>query len=821
MQISYRWLSDYIRTDLSPESVSAILTSIGLEVEALEEYYPIPGGLEGFVIGEVLTCEKHPDADKLSVTTVNTGEKEALNIVCGAPNVAAGQKVVVATVGTTVYMNNDSFKIKRAKIRGIESVGMICAEDEIGLGQSHDGIMVLDPAAVPGTPAKEYFGIEKDYIFEIGLTPNRIDAASHIGVARDLAAYLDVNDENFSKKSDYSIPSVSGFAVDNNDRPIEIVVENTEACPRYAGLTISNVEVKPSPDWLQARLRSIGLNPVNNVVDVTNYVLHEMAQPLHAFDADKITGSKVVVKTMPEGTAFVTLDGTERKLAGDDLMICNAQDGMCIGGVFGGQESGITGQTTTVFLESAYFNPKYIRRTAKRHGLNTDASFRFERGIDPNITVYALKRAAMLIREVAGGKISSEITDIYPKPFLPARIELNFRKINNLVGQEIPPETIKKILEALEIEIESQTAYGMLVKVLPYRVDVRLQADVVEDILRIYGYNNIDFNDELRSTLSCSEKPDREKMVNTVSDFLSSCGFNEIMSNSLTGLSYYENPGSFGPEQTVHILNPLSRDLGALRQTLLYGGLEAIIRNINRRNPDLQLYEFGNCYRKVPENGAQAVKGYSERPHLALFLTGQKNEPNWITPASENSFYTLKAFAENILKRLGIKPDTLVKAEISNDIFIEGLSYSRGDRLVVEAGSVHPAVLKRFDIKPVVFYADFYWDTVTGMAGKTDISFEDLPKFPEVRRDLSLLVDKQVRFAAISETAYRTERKLLKNVGLFDVYEGEKIGADKKSYAVSFILRDTEQTLTDRQIDKTMQRIAGALEKELGAQIRQ
>lgn len=821
MQISYRWLQDYIRTGLSPEAVSAILTSIGLEVEGLKEYCPVAGGLEGFVIGEVLTCEKHPDADKLSVTTVDVGHGETLGIVCGAPNVAAGQKVVVATVGATVHMKDDSFKIKKSKIRGVESSGMICAEDETGLGTSHEGIMVLDASAVPGTPAKDYFSIETDYIFEIGLTPNRIDAASHIGVARDLAAYLDVNQDGFSKNEGYSIPPVDGFSVDNHDRPIDIVVENTQACPRYAGLTISGVTVAPSPDWLQNRLRSIGLSPINNVVDITNYVLHETAQPLHAFDADRIKGGRVIVKTLPEDTSFTTLDGVERKLAADDLMICNAENGMCIGGVFGGLESGITEQTTTVFLESAYFNPKYIRRTARRHGLNTDASFRFERGIDPDKVVYSLKRAAMLIKEIAGGTISSEITDIYPDPITPFRIELVFRRINKLIGQEIPPKVIKKILEALEIDIESHTAYGMVIKVPPYRVDVQQQADVVEEILRIYGYNNIDFSDELHSTLSFSQKPDKERITNIISDFLSSCGFNEIMSNSLTKTSYYDQSGTFKAEETIHILNPLSQDLGSLRQTLLFGGLEAVIRNINHKNHDLRLYEFGNCYQKVPEDKSQPLPGYSERQHLALFMTGNKSEGNWNNPAEAITFYSLKAYVENILKRLGIPVDAFVKNEVSDDIFMEGLSYFDRDKLMVETGMVRPGILKQFDIKIPVFYADFRWDRIMEMLGKAKIVYEDLPRYPEVRRDLSLLVDQQVRFAAISETAVRTEKKLLKHINLFDVYEGDKIEAGKKSYAVSFILQDPDQTLTDKQIDKTMKRIAGSLEKELGAQVRQ
>jgi phenylalanyl-tRNA synthetase beta chain len=821
MQISYRWLRDYIQTSLSPEKISEILTSTGLEVESLEEYCPVKGGLEGFVIGEVLTCRKHPDADKLSVTTVNTGAGEPLGIVCGAPNVAAGQKVAVATIGATVYMGTDSFVIKKARIRGVESCGMICAEDELGLGKSHDGIMVLDASAVPGTPAKDYFKIETDHIFTIGLTPNRIDAASHIGVARDLAAYLAANTSDFVKERDYSTPSVEAFAVDNHNLPIEVIVENAEACPRYAGLTISGVSVAPSPGWLQNRLRAIGLTPVNNVVDATNYVLHEMAQPLHAFDAGKITGGRVVVKTLPAGTSLVTLDGVERKLDAQDLVICNAAKGICIAGVFGGQESGISDSTTSIFLESAYFNPAYIRRTSKRHGLNTDASFRFERGIDPNNTVYALKRAAMLIREVAGGQISSGITDVYPNPVNPFRMELNFRHVCKFVGQEMEPKTIRKILEALEIEIESQTAYAMVIKVPPYRVDVQREADVVEEILRIYGYNNVDFSDEMHSTLTYSQKPDREKVVNVISDFLSCGGFNEIMSNSLTKTSYYGQSESFPAVRCVNILNPLSQDLGCMRQTLLFGGLEAVLYNINRKNSDLKLYEFGNCYFTEPEHGGQALKGYTEQQHLALFITGSKAGGNWNTPEQPSSFFSLKTYSENIFKRLGIRIETLKTAGIRNDIFAEGLSYTDGQNLLAEAGTVNPKLLKQFDIKAPVYYADFRWDAVLRMLAKSEIRYRDLPRFPEVRRDLSLMVDKKVRFAEICSVANRTERKLRKSINLFDVYEGDKVESGKKSYAVSFVLQDMEQTLTDRQIDKTMQRIAEALAKETGAQVRQ
>jgi phenylalanyl-tRNA synthetase beta chain len=626
----------------------------------------------------------------------------------------------------------------------------------------------------------------------------------------------------FSKKSHFHLPSVDNFAVDNHQRPIAVEVENTEACPRYAGVTISGVRIAPSPDWLQNRLRAIGLTPINNVVDVTNFILHEMAQPLHAFDADKITGNKVVVKTLPAGTSFVSLDGVERKLADSDLMICNTQEGMCIGGVFGGLESGISEQTTNIFLESAYFNPVYIRRTAKRHGLNTDASFRFERGIDPLNTVYALKRAAMLIKEVAGGAISSEIVDVHPTPAQPFTVQLNYQRINGLVGKEIDADTIQKILEALEIQVDKRTPEGLEVKIPPYRVDVQREADVVEDILRIYGYNNVEFSDELRATLSYTQKPEREKVVNAISDFLSSCGFHEILSNSLSKTAYYEESEVFKAENTVKILNPLSQDLGCMRQSLLYGGLEAVIYNINHRNPDLKLFEFGNCYVKEERTG-QALQGFTERQHLALFITGSKNTANWNTSGQPADFYTLKGYAINILNRLGIAIRSLtVKEADSNELFSEALVYAADKTTtVLEIATIHPKLLKRFDIKTPVYYADFRWDVVTQLLNRVKISYKEIPRFPEVIRDLSLLVDKQVKFAEIARAANIAEPKLLKDVSLFDVYESDKIANGKKSYAVRFTLQDIQQTLTDQQIDKAMQHIAGTLEKETGALVRQ
>ncbi|MDR1673563.1 MAG: phenylalanine--tRNA ligase subunit beta [Bacteroidales bacterium] len=821
MQISYRWLKEYIQTDLSPEEMSAVLTSIGLEVDSLEAWCPVKGGLEGFVVGEVLTCEKHPNADRLKVTTVNVGKDTPLGIVCGAPNVAARQKVVIASIGTTVYATDGSFEIKKSKIRGIESEGMICAEDEMGLGVSHEGIMVLDASAVPGTPAKDYFRIATDYIFEIGLTPNRIDAASHIGVARDLAAYLEVNTRGFSKKDSYRLPSVDAFAVDNCDLNIGITVENADACPRYAGIVITGVTVAPSPVWLQERLRSIGLSPINNVVDVTNFVLHETGQPLHAFDAGKITGGRVIVKTLPEGTSFVTLDGTERKLAADDLMICNADGGMCIGGVFGGLESGIDDKTVNVFLESACFNPKYIRHTAKRHGLNTDASFRFERGIDPHNTVYALKRAALLIKETAGGKISSDVVDVCLKPVTPFTVSLDFERIRRLTGCEIAPDVIRKILEALEIKVERCTDRGMDVTVPPYRVDVQREADIAEEILRIYGYNNVPFGNEIHSTLTYAPKPDCERIVNVVSDFLSSCGFNEIMSNSLTKTAYYQHAHVFPEERSVKILNPLSQDLGCMRQTLLYGGLEAILYNTNRRNPNLKLFEFGNCYR-LEERQGQPLAGYTEQRHLALFLTGNKNTATWNTPTQPTDFYTMKAYAENVFKRLGVPVRALTITETESDeLHSEGLRYADRNATVLEIAVISPRLLKQFDINEAVWYADFHWDVVLRLLNRVKITYKELSRFPEVHRDLSLLVDKNIRFAEICRIAEHADQKLLKKINLFDVYEGGNLASGKKSYAVSFTLQDMQQTLTDLQIDKTMQHIAAALEKEAGAQVRQ
>jgi len=815
MKISYNWLKQYIDIDLDPLKLSDILTNIGLEVEGMETFESVRGGLKGVVIGEVLTCEKHPGADKLSLTSVEIGHDRPLHIVCGAPNVAVGQKVPVAMVGTTLYPGEEGFTIKKTKIRGEVSEGMICAEDELGLGTGHQGIMVLDPDAVVGSPAGEYFNIEQDTIFEIGLTPNRIDSASHFGVARDLAAYMKQNGGASLTK-----PAVDPFNIDNNNYPVDIEIEDPEGCKRYTGITISGVDVKDSPGWLKKRLKSIGLTPVNNVVDVTNYVLHEIGQPLHAFDADRITGKKVIVKTLPAGTRFVTLDEKERQLQEKDLMICNTEAPMCIAGVFGGISSGVTGQTRNVFLESACFDPVYIRKTARHHLLNTDASFRFERGSDPNITVWALKRATRLIKEIAGGKISSEIIDVYPEPVNDFCIEISFDRVERLIGKRIAPDIIQSILESLDIQISERNQSGMLLQVPPYRVDVRREADVVEEILRIYGFNNIDISELVHSTLSYTRKPDKEKIINQVSDSLSSNGFHEIKANSLTKEAYYEKNGKDDPE-AVKIFNPLSQDLSRMRKTLLFGGLETIAYNINRKNPDLKLYEFGNCYQvNFSVRSDNPLDKYSESLHLGLFLSGKSGRGNWLEKPPASSFYFLKAYTELILKRLGLFHVNLVIKPCGNSNFTEGLTYSEGKMQIVEFGTVSGTLLKKFDIDQPVFAAEFNWDNVEKLCAGVGIIYRPLPKYPVVNRDLSMILDRSITFEQLNKLAFKSENRLLRHVNLFDVYEGDKIEKGKKSYALSFTLLDEEKTLTDKQIDNVMDRIASAFEKELGAVIR-
>jgi phenylalanyl-tRNA synthetase beta chain len=819
MNISYNWLKQYINIDVTPTDLSKALTSIGLEVGGVEEVQTVKGGLEGLVIGEVLTCTNHENSDHLHVTTVNVGESEPLQIVCGAPNVAAGQKVIVATVGTKLYSGDESFTIKCSKIRGVESFGMICAEDEIGIGISHDGIIVLPAEAKVGTLAKDYYGIKSDYVLEVDITPNRVDAASHYGVARDLAAFFALKDPSVK----LSKPSVDDFAVQNTNLAIPVTVENSEACPRYSGVTISGVTVKESPSWLKNALLTIGLRPINNIVDITNYVLHELGQPLHAFDADKITGKQVHVKCMSEGTPFVTLDGVERKLNAADLMICDAEKPMCIGGVFGGLTSGVTESTQNIFLESAYFHPVSIRKTARRHGLNTDASFRFERGCDPTNTIYVLKRCALLIQEVAGGSISSEIVDVYSQEVKPFEVSISIQKINTLIGKEIGRENIETILNALEMTIVDRTEEGYLLHVPVYRVDVQRDVDVIEDILRIYGYNNVEIGEKLISTLSYSSKPDSHKLQNLIAEQLTAQAFNEILNNSLTKGGYYTDLTSFHEANCVRIINALSSDLNVMRQTLLFGGLENIAYNINRRNPDLKFYEFGNCYyyHADNKNESEALAAYSEDFHLGIWLTGSKFAHTWSVADQKASIYELKAYIHNIFIRMGVNLRKLVISEYSDDLLSEALTiYSpRGHKLAVY-GIVHPKIRKKFDIDQEVFYADLNWKALLTEVGKHKIQYSEISKFPEVKRDLALLIDKSVTFAEIEKIAYDTERKLLKSVTLFDVYEGKNLEASKKSYAVSFILQDETKTLTDNQIDDIMKKIIGNLENKLGAKLR-
>lgn len=819
MNISYNWLKQYINVDVEPVELGKALTSIGLEVGGVEEVQTVKGGLEGLIIGEVLTCINHENSDHLHVTTVNIGGEEPLQIVCGAPNVAAGQKVIVATVGTKLYSGDESFTIKRSKIRGVESMGMICAEDEIGIGTSHDGIIVLPVEAQVGTLAKNYYGIKSDYLIEVDITPNRIDAASHYGVARDLAAYFALKDSSVKLTK----PSVDAFAVQNTNLTIPVTIENPEACPRYSAVTISGVQVAESPDWLKNALLVIGLRPINNIVDVTNYVLHELGQPLHAFDADKIAGGEVHVKCMPEGTTFVTLDGIERKLNAADLMICNAEAPMCIGGVFGGLDSGVTETTQNVFLESAYFNPVFIRKTARRHGLNTDASFRFERGCDPTNTIYVLKRCALLIQEVAGGQISSEIVDVYPDEVKPFEVKISLQKINSLIGKEIGKENIETILGALEMEIVSRTGEGYVLHVPAYRVDVQRDVDVIEDILRIYGYNNVEIGEKLMSNLSYISKPDSHKLQNLIAEQLTAQGFNEILNNSLTKGGYYSNLASFPAAHSVKIINSLSSDLNVMRQTLLFGGLENINHNVNRKNADLKFYEFGNCYYYHPENHkeGEVLSAYSEDYHLGLWLTGNKYGQSWTTPDQKTSIYELKAYIENIFRRLGFNLRKLVTGEYADDLLSEALTvYSpRGNKLAVY-GIVHHRIRKLMDIDQEVFYADLNWNALLAELGNHKVQYSETSKYPEVKRDLALLLDKNVTFAEIEKIAYETERKLLKKVTLFDVYEGKNLEAGKKSYAVSFLLQDETKTLTDSQIESIMKKLSGNFENKLGAKLR-
>ncbi len=824
MKISYNWLRDYFTADVTVEQVTKILTDIGLEVDGVVRTESIPGGLEGVLVGEVLSCEDHPDSDHLHITTVDVGAGEPLQIVCGASNVVKGQKVMVATVNTVLHPSGaaEGFKIKKSKIRGVESLGMICAEDEMGIGESHDGIMVLDAGAVPGTPAKDHLGMPDDYTIEIGLTPNRIDAASHYGVARDLVARLKTG----GFEAELALPSVAGFRQDNSRYEITATVENGEAAPRYAGLTISGVKVAPSPEWLQNRLRAIGINPKNNIVDITNFILHEVGQPLHAFDGGHIEGGKVVVRTCPEGTKFTTLDGVERTLSERDLMICDAVKPMCMAGVLGGAGSGVTESTETVFLESAYFNPVWVRKSAKRHGINTDASFRFERGIDPNITIYALKRAALLIQELAGGEITSGITDIVsiPEILRPFRFSLSLERLGRLVGKTIPEPTVREILAALGVETEKEEDGVLSVAVPPFRVDVRREADLIEEILRIYGYNNVEVPQRVSSTLAYTSKPDREKIVDTAAGFLSSNGFTEIMSNSLTKSSYYENLSSFGAENCVKIINPLSADLSVMRRTLLFNMMEAISLNVNHRNPNLRMYEFGNVYTFSPERSAEGgLAPYSETFRLAIAITGQAALQSWNAKVEQSNFFHLKAVVEKLLRRLGLEFYAMDTEYVSDDIYSEGLSVKpRGkSRELFGMGVVSDNIKRLFDLKQDVWFMEMDVDQLLRSLPKKNVSVTDLPRFPEVRRDLAMLVDKDVTFAGLRGIAFATERKLLKNVTLFDVYEGDKLPEGKKSYALGFVLQDETQTLTDHIIDRIINNLIRQFEEKAGAVVRQ
>ena len=820
MNISYNWLKNYLKTDLSAEKIAEILTDIGLEVEEFEKIETIRGGLAGVVVGEVLTCVDHPDSDHLHVTTVDVGAGEPLNIVCGAPNVRAGLKVLCATIGAVLYPmgETEGFKIKKSKIRGVESFGMLCADDELGIGTDHDGIKELPADAPVGMPAKEYLNVKDDYLIGIGLTPNRIDAASHIGVARDLAAYLAANGHSV----ELTWPSVDEFSVDNHDLKIDVEVANTEAAPRYAGVTVTGCKVAPSPEWLQDSLRAVGINPKNNLVDITNYILFELGQPLHAFDADKIEGGKIVVRTCEEGTPFVTLDGVERKLSAQDLMICNANKPMCIAGVFGGLESGVSDSTTNIFIESAYFNPVWVRKTAKRHGLNTDSSFRFERGIDPDRTVYALKRAALMFRDLAGGKISSEIIDLYSAPIAPFRFDVSLKRVNALIGKEIPEQIIRSIIAALEVEIEAEKD-GILSVVVPaYRVDVQREADLIEDILRIYGYNNVEIPQHVNSTLSYAPKPDKNKIVNMVSDLLTDNGFVEIMSNSLTKGSYYEGLESYKAENCVRIMNPLSADLNVMRQTLLFNALEAVQLNVNHRNSDLKLYEFGNCYYYNAEAKSEenTLASYSENYRLAIAVTGASAAQSWNVRAEKSDFYTLRAVAEKVLRRFGLDIYSLKSEKVQSDLFAEALSVQINGKELLRMGVVTSKIRAKFDLKQEVYFLEMDFDRLLKAAKKHRIAAEELSKFPEVKRDLALLVDKDVTFEKLRSIAFATEKKLLKSVSLFDVYEGDKLPAGKKSYALSFVLEDKSQTLTDKVIDKVMNNLMAQFERQSGAQVR-
>lgn len=822
MKVSYKWLKEYVDFDLTPQETADALTSTGLEVDALEEVQSIKGGLKGLYVGKVLTCEAHPNSDHLHVTTVDLGKGEPQQIVCGAPNVAAGQKVIVADLGCVLYDGDKEFTIKKSKLRGVESLGMICAEDEIGVGTSHDGIIVLPEDAPVGQPAAEYYNLESDWVIEIDLTANRADATSHYGVARDLYAWLKQN----GYKTSIHRPSCDEFKVDNNDLPIEVEIENTEACKRYACLSITDCEVKESPKWLQDKLNIIGLRPINNIVDITNYIMMAYGQPMHCFDADMVKGNKIVVRTQPEGTKFVTLDGEEHTLGEHDLSICNAEEPMCIAGIFGGKGSGTYETTKNVVLESAYFHPTWIRKSARRHGLSTDASYRFERGIDPNLQVYALKQAAILCKQLAGGKVSMEIKDVYPAPMADFAVRLNYEYCDRLIGKQLGAETIKSIVESLDMKIEKEDAEGLDLLVPPFRVDVQRPCDVVEDILRIYGYNNVEIPTTLKSSLNVQGVADHEYHVeNIVGEQLVGMGFEEIMNNSLTKNSYYEGDSwnSYLWENTVKVMNPLSADLGVMRQSMLFGGLESIVRNVNRKNANLRFFESGNTYHYNKDNWSEEspIKAYTQDHHLALWLTGKRVEGSWAHANEDSSFYELKAYVENVFRRVGLPMGMVNIKKSENNIFSKALSYElKNGKVLAEVGILDIKVKKLFDLENDVFYADINWDNLMKAVRKINLTFKEISKYPAVSRDLALLVDKSVEFAEIVAIAEKTEKKLLKSVELFDVYEGKNLPAGKKSYAVNFILQDDQKTLNDKAIEAIMKKLIHQLTTQLNAELR-
>lgn len=820
MNISYKWLKEYVDFDLTAMQVCDALTSEGLEVDALEEVQSIKGGLKGLYVGKVLTCEPHPNSDHLKITTVDLGKYKPQQIVCGAPNVAAGQKVIVADLGCVLYDGDKEITIKRSKLRGVESLGMICAEDEIGIGTDHQGIIVLPNDAPIGQPAAEYYHLESDWLIEIDITANRADALSHWGVARDLYAWLVQN----GYKTRLHRPDCDAFSVDNTNMPIDVNIENTDACRRYACVSITDCDVKESPAWLKERLTVVGLRPINNIVDITNYIMMAYGQPLHCFDADMIKGHQIIVKTLPEGTPFITLDGEERKLSCHDLAICNVDEAMCIAGVFGGKGSGTYDTTKNVVLESAYFHPTWIRKSARRHGLSTDASFRFERGIDPNGTIYALKQAAILCKQLAGGKVSMEIKDVYPTPLPDFHVDLHYDYVNNLVGKTIPVETIKSIVTSLDMHIDEENTDGIKLKVPAYRVDVQRPCDIVEDILRIYGYNNIEIPTQLKSSLVIKGKEDqRQKLENLVGEQLVGCGFNEIMNNSLTKSSYYKELNHYPTEYLVRLINPLSSDLNVMRQTLLFGGLESIAHNANRKNANLRFFEFGNVYRFSPNKQSidNPMAAYAEENHCALWITGKRVEGAWAHPNEESTFFELKAYVLNILSRIGLPIGAVVFKESENNIFAKAITLeNRGGKIYAEMGILTKNILKQAGIEHDVFYADLNWSALTKAVINKVITWHEISKYPAVSRDLALLLDNKIEFAAIERTAYSAERKFLKRIELFDVYEGKNLPIGKKSYAVNFILQDEQKTLNDHQIDTIMQKIIGALKKNLGAELR-